>query len=109
MDHLRHGRAAPGGIRRVVFADAPLPGEKLYTFPVFTPQGEALLWHFSFFNVKDQFAEKMSVGKERLLVEQNIKSHATKTDWPTPATLDLYGGPTRSRASCTRLSGTTER
>ena len=45
---LRH----QADIRRVVFADAPLPDEKLYTFPAFTPQGEALLWHFSFFNVK---------------------------------------------------------
>ena len=39
----------PRDVRRVVYMEAPIPDDGLYAYPAFTPQGESLVWHFSFF------------------------------------------------------------
>jgi pimeloyl-ACP methyl ester carboxylesterase len=35
-------------IRRLVFIEAPIPDDRIYEFPAFTPKRESLVWHFSF-------------------------------------------------------------
>lgn len=77
-------------LRRVVFMEAPIPDDTLYAFPAFTPQGESLVWHFSFFTAKNNLAETLIAGKERLFFEHFIKEHATNTSVFTPQLLDLY-------------------
>lgn len=75
---------------RVVFMEAPLPDEGLYTFPSFTPQGESPMWHFSFFAAPGNFAEKMVAGREGAFFEHFIKSHAVNKAVFTPELLDRY-------------------
>lgn len=75
---------------RVVFMEAPIPDDGLYTYPAFTPQGESLVWHFSFFAAKDQLAETLIAGRERFFLEHFIEEHATNTAVFTPQLLDLY-------------------
>ena len=77
-------------IRRAVFMEAPIPNEAIYTFPAFTPQGESLVWHFSFFAANNELAEQLVAGKERLFFEHFIKEHATNTAVFTPELLGLY-------------------
>lgn len=78
-------------IRRAIYMEAPIPEESIYTFPAFTPEGESLVWHFSFFAAKNHLAETLISGKERFFIEHFIKEHATNKDVFTPALLDLYG------------------
>jgi pimeloyl-ACP methyl ester carboxylesterase len=78
-------------IRRAIYMEAPIPEESVYTFPAFTPEGESLVWHFSFFAAKNHLAETLISGKERFFIEHFIKEHATNKDVFTPALLDLYG------------------
>lgn len=78
-------------IRRAIYMEAPIPEESIYTFPAFTPKGESLVWHFSFFAAKNHLAETLISGKERFFIEHFIKEHATNKDVFTPALLDLYG------------------
>lgn len=78
-------------IRRAVLMEAPIPDETIYSFPAFTPEGESLVWHFSFFTAGGQLAEKLITGKERLFFEHFIKEHATNKAVFTPELLDLYG------------------
>lgn len=77
-------------LRRVVFMEAPIPDESIWSFPAFTPQGESLVWHFSFFTAKNNLAETLIAGKERLFFEHFIKEHATNKAVFTPELLDLY-------------------
>jgi pimeloyl-ACP methyl ester carboxylesterase len=77
-------------IRRVVFMEAPIPDDSIYTFPAFTPQGESLVWHFSFFAANGRLAETLIAGKERFFFEHFIKEHATNKAVFTPELLDLY-------------------
>jgi len=77
-------------IGRVVYMEAPIPDPSIYTYPAFTPEGESLVWHFSFFAAGDHLAETLITGKERLFFEHFIKAHATNKDVFTPALLDLY-------------------
>ena len=83
--------AHAGDIRRVVFMEAPIPDRTLYTFPAFTPEGESLVWHFSFFAAGDRLAETLVAGHERFFLEHFIKVHAVNKAAFTPALLDLYG------------------
>lgn len=92
-------------IRRVVYMEAPIPGDRLYQFPAFTPQGESLVWHFSFFAAGDRLPETLITGHERFFMEHFIKVHATNTAVSTPALLDLYG---RSYAKPQTLHGSFE-
>lgn len=78
-------------IRRAIYMEAPIPEESIYTFPAFTPEGESLVWHFSFFAAKNHLAETLISGKERFFIEHFIKEHATNKAVFTPALLDLYG------------------
>lgn len=77
-------------LRRVVFMEAPIPDESIYAFPAFTPEGESLVWHFSFFTAKNNLAETLIAGKEHLFFEHFIKEHATNKAVFTPQLLDLY-------------------
>lgn len=77
-------------IRRLVYMEAPIPDQSLYRFPAFTPQGESLVWHFSFFAAGDRLAETLINGKERFFLEHFIKAHATNKQVSTPELLDLY-------------------
>jgi pimeloyl-ACP methyl ester carboxylesterase len=92
-------------IRRLVYMEAPIPDERLYQFPAFTPQGESLVWHFSFFSASGMLPETLVTGHERLFLEHFIKMHATNTATFTPALLDLYG---RSYAKPHTLHGSFE-
>ncbi|CAM4204400.1 alpha/beta fold hydrolase [Bordetella muralis] len=77
-------------IRRAVYMEAPIPDDSIYDFPAYSPQGESLVWHFSFFDADNQLAEKLIAGKERFFFEHFIKVHATNTAVFTPQLLDLY-------------------
>ncbi|WP_277923796.1 alpha/beta hydrolase [Sphingomonas sp. TREG-RG-20F-R18-01] len=78
-------------IRRLVYMEAPIPDARLYEFPAFTPQGESLVWHFSFFAAGDMLPETLISGHERFFLEHFIKMHATNTGVFSPALLNLYG------------------
>lgn len=77
-------------IRRVVYMEAPIPDDSIYTYPAFTPEGESLVWHFSFFDARDNLAQTLITGKERFFFEHFIKVHAANTAAFTPGLLDLY-------------------
>ncbi len=77
-------------IRRIVYMEAPIPDQSIYRYPAFTPEGESLMWHFSFFAAGDRLAETLITGKERFFLEHFIKVHATNKDAFTPELLDLY-------------------
>ena len=77
-------------IRRLVYMEAPIPDRGLYDFPAFTPQGESLVWHFSFFAAGNRLAETLVGGRERFFLEHFIKVHATNKEAFTAELLDLY-------------------
>lgn len=77
-------------IGRIAYMEAPIPDASIYKYPAFTPEGESLVWHFSFFAAGDRLAETLITGKERFFFEHFIKVHATNTDVFTPELLDLY-------------------
>lgn len=77
-------------IRRIVFMEAPIPDDGLYSYPAFTPEGESLVWHFSFFAAKGQFAETLVTGHELFFLSHFIKEHATNKAVFTSALLELY-------------------
>ena len=77
-------------IGRIVYMEAPVPDGSIYKYPAFTPEGESLVWHFSFFAAGDRLAETLITGKERFFFEHFIKVHATNTGVFTPELLDLY-------------------
>lgn len=76
--------------KHVVFMEAPLPDEGIYTFPAFTPQGESPMWHFSFFAAGDNLAETMVAGREAKFFDYFIKSHAVNKAVFTPELIGLY-------------------
>ena len=80
----------PSDIRRLVYMEAPVPDERIYSFPAFTAEGESLVWHFSFFAAGDRLPETLVTGKERFFFEHFIKEHATNKAVFTPEVLDLY-------------------
>ena len=77
-------------IARIVYMEAPIPDSSIYNYPAFTPKGESLVWHFSFFAAGDRLAETLIAGKERFFFEHFIKVHATNKDVFTPELLNLY-------------------
>jgi len=92
-------------IRRLVYMEAPIPDDRLYQFPAFTPEGESLVWHFSFFSAGNLLPERLVTGNERFFLEHFIKAHATNQDVFTPAHMDLYS---RSFAKPHTLHGSFE-
>ncbi|MYN28564.1 alpha/beta fold hydrolase [Duganella levis] len=78
-------------IRRAVYMEAPIPEESIYSFPAFTPEGESLVWHFSFFAAQNRLAETLIAGKERFFIEHFIKEHASNKAAFTSELLNLYG------------------
>lgn len=79
-----------GDINKLIYMEAPIPDEKMYTFPAFTPQGEALVWHFSFFAASENLAEQLVRGKEKLFMTHFIKTHGDKVEVFDEKLLDLY-------------------
>ncbi len=77
-------------IAKLVYMEAPIPDQRLYDFPAFTPEGESLVWHFSFFSAGDRLAETLIAGHERFFFEHFIKTHATNKEVFTPELLDMY-------------------
>lgn len=77
-------------IRRLIYMEAPIPDRRLYDFPAFTPEGESLVWHFSFFAAGNRLAETLVTGHERLFLEHFIKVHAVNKAAFTPELLNLY-------------------
>lgn len=77
-------------IRKLVYMEAPIPDDSIYTFPAFTPDGESLVWHFSFFAAGNRLAETLITGREGIFFEHFIKEHATNKDIFTPELLGLY-------------------
>ncbi len=77
-------------IRKLVFMEAPIPDDRIYKFPAFTPQGESLVWHFSFFAASKNLAETLVTGHERMFLEHFIKEHATNKAAFSDALFDMY-------------------
>lgn len=77
-------------IKKLVYMEAPIPDKRMYDFPAFSPQGESLVWHFSFFSADNHLAETLITGHEKFFLTHFIKEHATNKDVFTPALLDLY-------------------
>ncbi len=77
-------------IARLVYMEAPIPDQRVYGFPAFTPEGESLVWHFSFFAAGNRLAETLVEGRERFFLEHFIRAHATNQTAFTPELLDLY-------------------
>lgn len=77
-------------IEKLVYMEAPIPDKSIYGFPAFSPEGESLVWHLSFFAAGEQLAETLIAGHERLYFEHFIKTHATNKQVFTPDLLDLY-------------------
>ena len=77
-------------IRRLAYMEAPIPDKRLYDFPAFTPEGESLVWHFSFFTAANRLAETLVTGRERAFLEHFITVHATNKAVFTPELLDMY-------------------
>ena len=77
-------------VRRLVYMEAPIPDDGIYEYPAFTPKGESLVWHFSFFAAGDRLAETLISGRERAFFEHFIKEHATNKEVFTDELLDLY-------------------
>ena len=77
-------------IARLVYMEAPIPDERIYDFPAFTPEGESLVWHFSFFAAGNRLAETLVAGKERFFFEHFIRVHAVNQEAFTPELLDRY-------------------
>lgn len=80
----------PKDVRRVVYMEAPIPDDGLYQWPAFSPKGESLAWHFSFFAAKKPLAEKLIAGNEMLFLEHFIKVRATNKAVFTPELLQMY-------------------
>jgi pimeloyl-ACP methyl ester carboxylesterase len=80
----------PADFRHVVFMEAPLPDEDIYTFPAFTPSGEAPVWHFSFFAAGDNLAETLISGKEGPFFRHFFMAHAANPAALTPELLEMY-------------------
>ncbi|SEA61214.1 alpha/beta fold hydrolase [Pedobacter hartonius] len=77
-------------IRSVIYMEAPIPDESIYNYPAFTPQGESLVWHFSFFAAKGRLAETLIAGHEAYFFAHFIKVHAGKPEVFTNELLDMY-------------------
>ena len=77
-------------IRRLIYMEAPIPDQSLYSFPAFTPQGESTVWHFSFFAADEQLPEKLITGHDLLFLRHFILHHATNKAVFTPQLLGLY-------------------
>jgi pimeloyl-ACP methyl ester carboxylesterase len=77
-------------IRRLVFMEAPIPDEGLYTWSAFTPKGASLAWHFSFFSLKAPLTEKMLAGNERTFLEDFIITRAGNKEAFPAEVLDRF-------------------
>lgn len=77
-------------IAKVIFFDSIIPDKTIYTFPSFTPEGEASTWHWSFYAAENNLAETVIAGKEKIFLSHIIKKHATNKEVFTDQLLDLY-------------------
>ena len=77
-------------IARLIYMEAPIPDARIYKFPAFTPEGESLVWHFSFFAAGELLPEKLVAGKELLFFSHFIREHATNQEAFPPELLERY-------------------
>lgn len=77
-------------INKVIFMEAPIPDQRMFDFPAFSPQGESLVWHFSFFAAEQQLAEKLITGNEKFFLDHFIKQHATNKAAFSAELIDMY-------------------
>ena len=64
-------------IKRLVYMEAPIPDHRMYEFPAFSPEGESLVWHFSFFSAGNRLAETLITGHEQFFLTHFVHEHAT--------------------------------
>ncbi|OON40327.1 alpha/beta hydrolase [Izhakiella australiensis] len=77
-------------IDKVIYMEAPVPDQRMYDFPAFSPQGESLVWHFSFFAAQNRLAETLIAGNEGFFLTHFIQQHAANKEAFTPALLEMY-------------------
>lgn len=64
-------------IRRFAYMEAPGPDKHLHDFPAFTPEGEFLVWHFSFFVAATAWPKPWSpAGSAPLTLETRSRTDA---------------------------------
>lgn len=80
----------PEDIGRVVYIEAPIPDPSLYDYPAFSPKGESLVWHFSFFAARGGLAETLVHGREAFFWEHFMGIHASPRETITPALVGMY-------------------
>lgn len=66
-------------VAKLVLSEAPIPDDKLYTFPSLTPQGPGF-WNFGFFNIRNGLPEQIIDGREALWVKRFISLLAVHKD-----------------------------
>jgi len=77
-------------ISKIAYLEGVIPDERIYHFPAFTPQGESLAWHFSFFSAGNRLPETLIADKEKFFLSYFIKSHAAKPEVFSDQLLSLY-------------------
>ena len=78
-------------IARLVYMEAPIPDQAMYQFPAFTPEGESLVWHFSFFSAGNLLPETLIEGKEKFFFTHFVTEHATNKKVFDDQLMTLYG------------------
>ena len=77
-------------IKSVIYLEAPILDDDIYTFPSFTKKGESATWHFSFFTAENDLAEKLILGKEKEFLGYFIKKQAINKSVFNKKLINLY-------------------
>ena len=81
----------PKVVEDLVLMEAPLPGTAAYDATVATTKlNNATMWHFFFHNAQNSLAESLTVGRERLYLQDFYERLAFDQNAITAADLDLY-------------------
>lgn len=78
----------PGDVRRLVLAEAGLPGLGLEEF--FDTARYPQFWHFGFFSAPNNVAESLIAGRERLFVSHFVRMHSYDPTGVAEEDLDEY-------------------
>ena len=88
MAAYAYAAAHPGEVRRLVLAEAGLPGLGLEEF--FDTARHPHLWHFRFFGAPNNVAESLIVGRERLFISDFIRTKCYDPTSVAEEDLDEY-------------------
>ena len=77
-------------IRRLVYMEAPIPDDTLYSWPALTPDGPSLAWHLPFFSLTAPIPETMIAGNEEMFLSDFILTRAANKDAFPKSVLELY-------------------